>query len=249
MQHGTATRLVTGIFILCTGIFVSAEGPRVAPVDEILIISPQVDSELKPRPVFVKDEVTGGKHIEIPPTVIVHRYYYTGDRNFQGPMLPGGPSVVVANHPVTGEQISLEAQLMPGAPRIYYTKQAIRYDYGGQSISIRFGCEPLIAPSVVVHQHPGWAVRTHNAAQNVKQSSSSWYRRTGIPGAAQKLNASAKEGLHATADGIQKVGAMVTDPVTSFLESTPASSVLHSPDATNAGGIVNELNGTIQTNR
>lgn len=124
----------------------------VPPADEILVISPTVDPEGKPRPIFQSDSTTGMQRVEIPPTVIVHRYYYTGDRDFQGPMLPGGPSVIVASHPVTGEQLMIQAQLLPGAPRVHYTHRSIQYDYGKTKIILDFGFFKKSSPHVVVKQ-------------------------------------------------------------------------------------------------
>ncbi|MFN9822898.1 MAG: hypothetical protein ACK58J_01975, partial [Planctomyces sp.] len=58
---------------------------RVPPADELMVIDPNVDSRNLPTPVFLPDG-RGNQRIEIPPVVIVHRYYYSGDRSFQGPM-------------------------------------------------------------------------------------------------------------------------------------------------------------------
>ena len=77
--------------------------------------------------------------VEIPPVVLVHRYYYSGDRSFQGPLLPGGPSILVFNHPKTGERLYVPAQMMPGAPRVTYTKSGITYQYESNAILLRFG--------------------------------------------------------------------------------------------------------------
>ncbi len=37
--------------------------------------------------------------VDIAPTVHVHRYYYSGDKEIQGPIINGGPTVVVAITP------------------------------------------------------------------------------------------------------------------------------------------------------
>lgn len=122
----------------------------VPPADEILVVSPQVDPEGKPRPVFQTDATTGMLQVDVPPTVLVHRYYYTGDRTFQGPMLPGGPTVLVLNHPKTGEQLMVRAQLLPGAPRISYKRHSIEYDYGRSKIVLEFGFFKKGQPKVVI---------------------------------------------------------------------------------------------------
>lgn len=54
-------------------------------------------------------------------------------------MLPGGPSIAVMNHPQTGERCYISLQMMPGAPRVTYTKHGIEYDYGTHATAIVFG--------------------------------------------------------------------------------------------------------------
>ena len=89
----------------------------VPPTQELEILDPNADPTGRPAvrvsPVIGPD---GQAQIEIPPTILVHRFYYTGDRSFQGPMLPGGPTVVVVNHPADGERIYLEVQMLPALP-------------------------------------------------------------------------------------------------------------------------------------
>lgn len=116
--------------------------PFVPPVDELEILDPQVDSTGKPR------AIPEDGHIEIPPTLIVHRYYFTGDRQFQGPMFVGGPCVVVVHHPCTGELLYLPVQMLPGAPRICYTRNAITYDFGREEVKICF--KPVLLGHVPV---------------------------------------------------------------------------------------------------
>src|SRR5262245_25182228 len=70
---------------------------------EIEVLDPGVDPNGNPA-VRLQPGPDGRVQVDIPPVILVHRYYYSGDRSFQGPMLPGGPSIVVANHPVTGER-------------------------------------------------------------------------------------------------------------------------------------------------
>ena len=50
-------------------------------------------------------EAGDGLKVDIPPAVHVHRYYYSGDKEIQGPIVAGGPTIVVAKHPKTGQQI------------------------------------------------------------------------------------------------------------------------------------------------
>lgn len=105
---------------------------------EIEVLDPGVDPVGNPA-VRVEEGPDGVKEIDIPPVVLVHRYYYSGDRSFQGPMLPGGPSIAVLNHPQSGERCYIPLQMMPGAPRVTYTKHGIEYDYGTHATTISFG--------------------------------------------------------------------------------------------------------------
>ena len=77
--------------------------------------------------------------MQIPPLILVHRYYYSGDRSFQGPLLPGGPSILVVNHPATGQRCYIPAQMRPGAPRVTYARSSIDYDFGDGGLTLCFG--------------------------------------------------------------------------------------------------------------
>jgi hypothetical protein len=114
-------------------------GPAtVPPTLEIEVLDPGVDPVGNPA-VFLQADEWGQLQVDIPPVVLVHRYYYSGDRSFQAQLLPGGPSIVVANHPKTGERCYIPVQMMPGAPRVTYTKNSIEYDYGEHGTTIHFG--------------------------------------------------------------------------------------------------------------
>jgi hypothetical protein len=110
----------------------------VPPELEIEVLDPGVDPLGNPAVVLNRAE-NGELKVDIPPVVLVHRYYYTGDRSFQGPMLPGGPSLIVVNHPKTGERCYIPVQMMPGAPRVTYTAHGIEYDYGVWGTTLSFG--------------------------------------------------------------------------------------------------------------
>ena len=87
-------------------------------------------ADLGPSPVELGRDEAGNVIVDIPPVILVHRYYFTGERSFQAQLLPGGPSIVVVNHPKTGERTYIDVQMPPGAPRVTYTDHSIEYDYG-----------------------------------------------------------------------------------------------------------------------
>lgn len=76
--------------------------------------------------------------IAIPPAVHVHRYYYNGNKQFQGPFIVGGPTVVVARHPRTNEQLYMEVQLPSGYPEIAYDDCTITYIYTDRRVEMKF---------------------------------------------------------------------------------------------------------------
>lgn len=111
---------------------------NVPPTLEIEVLDPNADSLGRPAVELVRDEY-GNLIVDIPPVVLVHRYYFTGERSFQAQLLPGGPSIVVVNHPKTGERVYIDVQMPPGAPRVTYTDHSIEYDFGDTGVSVVFG--------------------------------------------------------------------------------------------------------------
>ncbi len=257
MQYGTASRLAMGLIILSTGIIARAEGPKVSPIDEILIIPPQVDGELKPRPVFVKNEGTGTLHIEIPPTVIVHRYYYSGDREFQGPMLPGGPTVIVANHPKTGEQVSVQAQMMPGAPRVRYCHNCIIYNYSDRILTLDFGSCLNGQPRMVYQRHDQMSLGLREKASEVRETTNGFIQASGLSQATAEVRKRGQDVILATGQRINTTGSAVFGRALSLWDSTPVGDLAKPSTRQNAqnffnterAGITNELEDTIGTNR
>ncbi len=123
-----------------TSLFAAAGEPpvNVPPGLEIEVLDPGADPLGNPA-VELKGGKGGKMQVDIPPVILVHRYYYSGDRSFQAQMLPGGPTIVVANHPKTGERCYIPVQMTPGAPRVTYTAKKIEYDFGRRGITIAFG--------------------------------------------------------------------------------------------------------------
>jgi hypothetical protein len=138
-------------------------GPaNVPPTMEIEVLDPNADPLGRPAVELNRDEY-GNLIVDIPPAVLVHRYYYTGDRSFQAQLLPGGPTVVVVNHPKTGERCYIDVQMMPGAPRVTYTGNSIEYDYGKHGIKIHFGL--FGHPSVKYRSLQPWTRTVGNIVQ------------------------------------------------------------------------------------
>jgi len=202
-----------------------AKPGNVPPGDEIEVLDPRVNPAGKPAVVLrqVGDQMMC---VDIPPTVLVHRYYYSGDRTFQAQLLPGGPTTVVASHPKTGERCYLEVQMPPGAPRVTYTGHAIEYDFGRQGVTIAFpaACQPK-----VVYRN---GVTVPMAAAHVVTSAKSCTVRavqaSGIPQCAADVAAGTKSALGNVAGGAKDVGKQLVAPVQGFLQMTPLGSLFQS---------------------
>jgi len=110
---------------------------NVPPTLEIEVLDPNADPLGRPA-VELRNGPAGGQVVDIPPAVLVHRYYYTGDRSFQAQLLPGGPTIIVINHPKTNERLYVDVQMMPGAPRVTYTGRNVCYDYGKHGMTLHF---------------------------------------------------------------------------------------------------------------
>ncbi len=129
--------------------FAQARIARVIPSLEIEILDPNVDPRGNPG-VIVGQDAWGQTQVDIAPTIMVHRYYYTGDRTFRGPDLPGGPSIIVAFHPKNGQKVYLPVQMLPGSPLVTYTAQSIEYDFGDRAVLVSF---PRFGNPTVVYRN------------------------------------------------------------------------------------------------
>lgn len=222
--------LLTGACLCPGGDHVSQpRSLRVSPADEVTVIDPGTNSTGKPEPL-----VTEGR-VEIPPAIIVHNYYYTGDRDFRGPVFPGGPAIVVVEHPQTGQRLYLDVQMLPGSPRIVYRRHWIDYHFGSQRIRIQFH-----NPLRVLHPHEP-VVKFCAGNESIQEARSTparslraaeWLRRTGIPEAVSTAGRGAGSLADRSADGIRRVGEAASAPVKRLVQATPVGSLLdQNPEA------------------
>jgi len=155
----------------------------VPPAEEIEILDPHVDLGGKAKVITVP--TASGLQIDIPPTVLVHHVYYTGDRKFQGPMFPGGPTIVVVTHPYTNQRCYILVQMPPGAPYVSYRAHHIEYNFVQQAIVVNFtACRGTLV--TVKHGHRRYIPPTtqpkddgilHTAANVVATSAQEWSTR------------------------------------------------------------------------
>ena len=76
--------------------------------------------------------------VDLPPTVHVHRAYFSKAETIQGPIVEGGRYIVVARHPILNKTVYVDAMLPEGAPRIRYEPRRIVYIYPKEHIHIEF---------------------------------------------------------------------------------------------------------------
>lgn len=206
----------------------------VPPTLEIEVLDPNVDPRGNPavltRPFVAPTPggIEGRLAVDIPPTILVHRYYYTGNRSFQGPLLPGGPSIVVVNHPRTGERLYLPVQMLPGAPRVTYTDNAIEYDYGTQAILIHFGW--LCGPKVTYRQGVPVTKQVGNAVTHTTEATRRLIDRTGIPQVNEKVVDLTVNVVQTTADRVNDVGRRLLAPPVQIIKMTPLAGLLTSSE-------------------
>lgn len=209
----------------------SVRAPSVSPLDELEILDPQVDPEGKPRSQIVTGP-DGQPRLETPPTIIVHRHYYTGDRDFQGPYIPGGPMLISVHHPVTGEQCQVPVQLPPGAPRIFYRKTHITYQYRDQEIKLKFGHAGLIGqlgkPAVTLHHSAAPSVREQMRATAARQQRRDWKEQAGLNDLSGSVADSAARNAELTAKVVRTSGEILTFPIHLLRDYTPLGAVLGS---------------------
>jgi hypothetical protein len=225
---------------------------------EIEVLDPNVDPLGNPAVITRRSEDGQTVAVDIPPVVLVHRYYFTGERSFQGPLLPGGPSIVVVSHPRTNERLYLDVQMLPGAPRVTYRRHSIEYDYGPQAITISFGLHGQ--PSVTYRNGVPILVKAERATAHVGQSTARLVQRTGLPEVGQKIGSCVKNVAETGADRVHDVGKAVAGPVVGFVKATPLATLLtSSPEdraakardvaVKRAGDEAKQLEGSIPTVR
>jgi hypothetical protein len=199
---------------------------NVPPGLEIAVLDPNVDPQGRPAiQMKAKPGLAGTREIDIPPAVLVHRFYYTGDRSFQAQLLPGGPCIVVVNHPKTAERLYIPVQMPPGAPRVIYTAHAIEYDFGKHGVTIQFG---LFAcpPKVEYRNCMTIARRLENTSDKVSGACQEFADRAGITAAKQKVSSASKNACKDTADLIGAVGRGIVTPVVQLGKLLPGAQML-----------------------
>jgi len=189
---------------------------------EIEVLDPNADPLGNPT-VELKRGPRGELLVDIPRTVLVHKFYYTGDRSFQAQMLPGGPSIVVADHPKTGERCYIDVQMLPGAPRVTYTSHEIQYDYGHDAIIICFW--PCLKPKVVYRHGVPLRVSAARGIKSLGQCTTELLEETGVCEQAGKVARGARNMVVNVAHETHDLAGMAVTPVVNVAMMTPVGSI------------------------
>jgi len=200
----------------------AAQPAPVPPTLEIEVLDPNADPLGNPA-VIVRDDGYGQSFVDIPPVVLVHRYYYTGDRSFQGPMLPGGPSIVVVNDPRDGQRCYIPVQMLPGAPRVHYSGRKIEYDYGRSGISISFGLWGK--PKVVYRNSVPAARRAKNVIVGTGKGTARLVEQSGLPNLAKTSAQGTKNVVVNTKNAVEDLGQGLLAPAIGLVNATPLGSI------------------------
>ncbi len=205
-------RIALGVLavVACGGVGCMSARPRplapaaapVPPTDEIEILDPGQGSTHVPAVVTAVGD-DGIQRVDVPPAVLVHRYFPTGDRSFQAQFLPGGPTIVAVNHPKTLERVYIPVTMPPGAPRVTYAGKSIIYDYGPQSVKLHFG--PLGKPTVTYSQGTMAGERARDFADGVGERSTELGESAGVGQGWQRVKSGVAGFFDDTAKAVGKL--------------------------------------------
>jgi hypothetical protein len=141
-------------------------------------------------------------------------------------MLPGGPSIVVAFHPRTGQQCYIPVQMLPGAPQVHYTGHKIEYDYGRHGICISFGL--FGEPKVTYRNSVPVSRRAKNLVMGTAGGFGKLAEKSGLSELAKRGAEGAKSVAVNTKNGIHDLGQQLCAPAIGLLNTTPLGSVFRS---------------------
>jgi len=213
--------------LIVLAIQAGATEPRVAGLNELVILDPGANPQGLPA-VKVRTSADGKTDIDIPPTIHVHRYYYCGNKEYQGPIITGGPTVVVANNPWTGERMYIDVMLPAGAPIIAYDKGGITYVYQNTRVFIAFSC--LCREKAVVTYASGRGVerRVQETAEKVKEKTGKIMQESKVVGTMKKTAKEAKDVATGVAMAAGGAGNFALDTVAKIVPIIPGYQTLKS---------------------
>jgi hypothetical protein len=207
-----------------------AEGtePRVAGFNDLVILDPGANPQGLPA-VKVRVSADGTKtDIDIPPTIHVHRYYFSGNKEYQGPIIAGGPTVVVASNPWSGERMYIDVMLPAGAPIIAYNKDGITYTFQDRRVFITF--PRLCREKAVVTYASGRGVDRciQETTAKVKESTAKVVQESKVVGTLKKTAKDAKDVATGVLMAVGGAGNFAIETVTKFAPMIPGIQAMQS---------------------
>ncbi|HVA48443.1 MAG TPA: hypothetical protein VNH11_18915 [Pirellulales bacterium] len=200
---------------------VERHAANVPPALEIEVLDPNADPRGNPAVELVRGR-NGQLAVDIPRTILVHKFYYSGDRSFQAQMLPGGPTIAVVDHPKTGQRCYIDLNMLPGAPRVTYTAHEIQYDYGHQAIIL---CFKGRRPKVIYRNGTPITTKAIRSAKAVAACTTTVLEESGVCHYAAEAAHGTKNAVVNVVHGAHDVVVMAATPVLNVARMTPIGSL------------------------
>ncbi|MCA8995052.1 MAG: hypothetical protein KDA69_02250 [Planctomycetaceae bacterium] len=196
--------------------------PREAGFNELIVIDPGQQENGLPTAVLSNGQV------DIPPTLHVHPYFYSGDKEYQGPILNGGPTIVVAKHPKSGEKLYIDAILPAGAPIIAYRDDAITYIYQDRRVVVEFHAFQPHRATVKYVGGRGALRKLSEKVQISKANLAAMSRRSRLVTEVKKLSADTGNLLKGSAGVVENIGAVAVERTRAVTKFVPGVQLLQS---------------------
>ena len=227
-RTGLLSRVALGLASLVMAGTAVATDPRASDggLNELVIYSPGNHPRGLPPIEFrqIRDDMDR-LGIDIAPTIHVHRNYYNGNKEYQGPIMVGGPTVVVANHPKTNKRTYIDVNLPPGAPSIAYDRHGITYVYNDQRVRLDFGLLHTEKVHVSYLTGRGMARRAHERGREIADRKAAAQQQQPLRGTVATIKADARataRGLGKVSGQVLNVGAQTVTKVTSVIPGVKA---------------------------
>ena len=201
-----------------------ATEPREGGLNELVIYKPGTHAEGLPAVEFVPRGP--GLAVEVPPAVHVHRFYYSGNKEFQGPFVSGGPTMIVANHPKTGEKVSIETNLPAGFPELAYTRDSITYIYPERRVVIEYSNHHPNKVAVRFEPGRGAGRKLHERSKTLVTRYRDHREKSELTKIVRDTRKGAKELAKGASKSVETVAAKAVQTSTSFFSGLPGISQL-----------------------
>ncbi len=225
-------RLIPASLLICALLphAAFAEHHRTSGFDELVIYD--AGTHERGIPGVLLGESSEGQKVEFSPAIHVHRYYYNGKKEYQGPIISGGPTIVVARHPCTSETMYIEVDLPGGAPLISYDKHSITYVYSHNRVKLLFTRTGLFCGDerVKIVNKPGHGVlrRVDEAFSDVWECAEDHHQKSRLTGSLREACQATGTVAKGTYGAVETAAAEVVDRATAVLKQFPGIQQLNS---------------------